>query len=290
MKIISIGEVLWDVFPDAEHIGGAAFNFAAHAVRLGAAVRFISAVGADARGVATRRRMRELGVDDRLVPTVTEAPTGAVTVRLEAGQPSYTIHRPAAYDFPPEFAASNEAAADWIYIGTLAQMAPRVRQVTRQVRAAWPQARVFYDLNLRRESYTPELIHELLGEATALKLNHEEARELGPLLGMRSTTPAELAARYGLETVCITRGAEGCELWSGGHAVEVPGVPVSVVDAVGAGDAFAAALVYGLDQHWPLAKVGQMANRLGALVASRAGAVPDWTMTEWQNPPAACGR
>lgn len=280
-KIISIGEVLWDVFPGEEHIGGAAFNFAAHAVRLGAAVRFISAVGADPRGEAARQRMRELGVDDRWVPTVTEAPTGTVTVELSAGQPTYTIHRPAAYDFPPCPVAWEEPA-DWIYIGTLAQMAPRVRHLTRQVRAALPRARVLYDLNLRRDSYTPELIRELLGEATVLKLNHEEARQLGPLLGLRSVAPADLAGRFGLETVCITRGADGCTLWSAGQFVDVPGVPVKVADAVGAGDAFAAALVHGLDRRWPLEQVGRMANRLGALVASRSGAVPAWTRDEWE--------
>ncbi len=281
-QIISIGEVLWDVFPAEEHIGGAAFNFAAHAVRLGADVRFISAVGNDARGVAARQRMRELGVDDRLVATVTAVPTGYVTVVLDAGQPSYRIHRPAAYDFPPPFPETPDVAAAWIYIGTLSQLAPQVRQVTRHVMAALPAARLFYDLNLRRDSFTPDLIRELLGESDVLKMNHEEARELGALLGVGATTPAAWAERFELETVCVTHGAEGCELWSDGKSVTVPGVPVTVADAVGAGDAFAAALVHGLDRQWPLEQVGRMANRLGALVASRSGAVPAWTVAEWR--------
>ncbi|MGB9612510.1 MAG: PfkB family carbohydrate kinase, partial [Bryobacteraceae bacterium] len=100
MRIAAIGEILWDVFADAERLGGAVFNLAAHARRLGHEVYFISAVGDDVRGRAALKRMRELDLATRFVRVVAGRPTGTVSVWLDSdGQPDFTIHRPAAYDF-----------------------------------------------------------------------------------------------------------------------------------------------------------------------------------------------
>ena len=101
MRIVSIGEVLWDVIGDKEYLGGAALNFAAHATRLGHTVFFVSAVGKDARGQRVFERMAELGLSTRYVHQVATHPTGVVTVKLEgAGVPQFTLHHPAAYDSP----------------------------------------------------------------------------------------------------------------------------------------------------------------------------------------------
>lgn len=101
MKILSVGEVLWDVFEAKEHLGGAAFNFAAHANVLGHSVSFISAVGIDRRGRRVVEKMKTMGLDTRFIHQVPDIPTGFVTVHLDPyGQPRFTIHRPAAYDFP----------------------------------------------------------------------------------------------------------------------------------------------------------------------------------------------
>lgn len=178
MSVISIGAVLWDIFDDAQHIGGAPFNFSAHAKRLGLPVWFVSAVGRDELGATTLQRIRELGLDTRYVHTVPDAPTGTVRVFLKDGQPDFTINRPAAYDFA---ALSDEelrevcaAKPRWIYFGTLEQMCARVREQTRRIIAANPQAKTFYDINLRKESYTPALVRELLGETSILKINDDE--------------------------------------------------------------------------------------------------------------------
>ena len=101
MNVLSIGEVLWDVFGDTEYLGGAALNFAAHARILGHSVSFLSAVGDDPRGQRIVEKMEAMGLPTRFLHQVKEHPTGIVTVNLDAsGQPHFTIHRPAAYDFP----------------------------------------------------------------------------------------------------------------------------------------------------------------------------------------------
>src|SRR5437764_15335041 len=95
--IVSIGEVLWDLLPDGEYLGGAPFNFAANCARLGHRVLFLSAVGEDALGQRTMQAIEASGVSSSLVHPVCQAPTGTVRVEFDLdGQPHYTISRPAA--------------------------------------------------------------------------------------------------------------------------------------------------------------------------------------------------
>jgi len=90
----------------------------------------------------------------------------------------------------------------------------------------------------------------------------------------------DYADLYKWAGVCVTRGSAGCALLMNGKYIEAPGYPVQVVDTVGSGDAFAAAFLHGLDNGWPTPDIGNFANRVGALVASRRGAIPDWTISE----------
>ena len=271
MTILSIGEILWDVFPDKERLGGAPFNFAVHAHRLGHRVIFLSAVGDDERGRAALGRAAELGLTTEFLQVAGDQPTGSVSVRLDAeGKPDFTIHRPAAYDCLTldggQLQRLAEARPDWIYFGTLYAMEGRSRETLRRLMDAVPDARRFYDVNLRRGCYTPELVGELLSLADAVKVNDDEA-ELFPDMG---------EAR----SMAITRGERGCQVRIGDDRAECPGYTVKVADTVGAGDAFAAAFVHGLASGWSAARTGDFANRLGALVASRAGAVPKWSPAE----------
>ncbi|HUS46037.1 MAG TPA: carbohydrate kinase [Phycisphaerae bacterium] len=288
MNVVVIGEVLWDLFDDAQHIGGAPFNFAVHTSRLGYDVSFISAVGDDDLGRATLEKVQELGLNTRYIRTTTEAPTGRVRVRLESGQPRFTIERPAAYDFPSlseeDFRAINIAKPKWIYYGTLAQMSGPARNVTQRLTADNPQAKTFYDINLRPDSYTVPLVRELLAGASFLKINEDEVAAVLEMFDETAGTLLEFcriyAERFGWRGVCITRAARGCALWLDGRYVESPGCRVTVADTVGAGDAFAAGLLHSLQQGWTAERTADFANRLGAVVASRPGAIPAWTLRD----------
>lgn len=289
MKTVSIGEVLWDVVGSREYLGGATFNFSANLKRLGHSVWFISAVGADPRGQRVLDRMAEMGLPTRFVRILDGHPTGVVSVTLKpGGQPSFVLDRPAAYDFPQlddsdllELAAQTP---DWVYFGTLAMIGDEAHRVTMDLLDRLAGARRFYDLNLRTESYTPPLVRELLARATVVKLNDEEVREIDRMFGHNHHSLEafcrDYAALFDWEGVCVTRGAKGCAALLGGEYLESEGYAVAVADAVGAGDAFAAAFLHGLDRGWPLPRVTDFANRVGALVASRAGALPPWSVEE----------
>ena len=289
MNVISIGEVLWDIVGQEEHLGGATFNFSAHLSRLGHQVSFVSAVGDDELGHRVIDSMSRLGMTTDYLQIDNDHPTGTVSVALASdGQPKYVLHRPAAYDFPRLTAAQFEKLfsrpVDWIYFGTLHQIYPQTRQLTEDLLTHASGARRFYDVNLRSDAFSPELLKLLMSRATMVKLNHEEVDAIDRMFGSRHDSLEEFcrtyAELYKWMGVCVTRGSLGCTVLMGGQYIEAPGYPVQVVDTVGAGDAFAAAFLHGLGNGWPTPKIADFANRVGALVASRRGAIPDWTISE----------
>ena len=286
MKIVAIGEVLWDVIGREEHLGGATFNFAAHARILGHDVRFVSGVGDDDRGRRILRRMGEMDLSSRYVARVGDHPTGYVTVSVSsAGQPTFILHRPVAYHFPSlsdeDFSSLVSPAPDWIYFGSLTFMSEQAKSVLFRLLEAAPAARRYCDINLRHNCHTPELLVELMARASVVKLSDVEIDEMARIFGHPHLTFENFARayteKYSWEGVIITRGAEGCVVSLGGRYFEVPGIPVKVADTIGAGDAFSAAFVHGLSSGWTPEKTAAFANRVGALVASRPGAIPHWS-------------
>jgi len=289
VRIVSIGEVLWDVIGDKEYLGGAALNFAAHAARLGHTVFFVSAVGNDERGHRVLERMAEIGLSTRYVREISTHPTGVVTVELDsAGVPRFTLHHPAAYDAPElsdgDVAELLSPPPDWIYFGTLFQMSPQAKELTNRLLSAQSPRRLFYDVNLRKDHFTARLLRELMARADVVKLNEEEASVIDQIFGRASRSLEDFCREYALEfgwhAVCVTRGEKGCVLLQNVEFVEAGGYLVRTEDTVGAGDAFAAALVHGLSLQWSPAQIADFANRVAALVASRPGGTPPWTLEE----------
>ena len=286
MQLASLGEILWDLIDGKELLGGATFNFSVQLSRLGHDVSFVSAVGDDARGRLALETASRLNLSTKFIRTVKDAPTGTVSVTVDPqGQPSYVLHRPAAYDFA--VLPSLSADPDWIYHGTLQLMEPRMLALLHDLLWQYPKARRFYDINLRKNSYTAPLVMELLALADVVKLNDDELARVQHMGGTsHSSIEAfcqDYASRFDWEAVCVTRGERGCAIFKGGEYVEVSAVPITVADAVGAGDAFAAAFLHGLDAGWSLSKIGAFANRLGGLVASRPGGVPEWSWSELES-------
>jgi fructokinase len=149
-------------------------------------------------------------------------------------------------------------------------------------------------VNLRVDSFTPDLFRNLARHAHVLKLSAEELPAVREILGISGSSHEHFcrscARTFHLEAVCITRGREGCALLLDDEFLEVPGFCVPVADTIGAGDAFSAAFLHGLNAGWPALQIADFANRVAALVASRPGATPRWTVEEAMSLPRATAK
>ena len=252
MNVLSFGEIVWDIIEEEEHLGGAPLNLAAHLAQLGYQSDLVSRVGADRRGGAALDAMKRIGVDASLVQVDPVHPTGYVDVFVDGqGNPDFTIHQQVAYDF-----ISFEAPLrDWLgndrfdvfTFGTLCQRNEVSRNTLRQTLDAVRAAHVFCDVNLRQDFYDRDIIAHSLQRSTIVKLNHAETVALSGLLFREELDESTFASRiqeeYSVGLVCVTKGAEGCTVYDGGHRVDCPGTKVQVADTLGAGDAFSASFL-----------------------------------------------
>lgn len=291
MRVLCIGEVLWDLFGEEERFGGAALNFCANLHRLGNEATLASAVGQDARGTLALNRMHSLGLSTREIQQVANLPTGTAVVETGIdGEPHFLIPRPAAFDAvaaSPALAQQvHDGSLEWLYFGTLMQTTASVESLTTHLAGQMPKRRCFYDMNLRTGQWNLPLVQRLSALATVLKLNESEAETLHRSTAATGTLYAldafcrDWAATYNLEAICVTLGPQGCFVYDKGATYRIPGFSVQVADTVGAGDAFGAAFLHGYQRGWSIPKTGRFANALGALVASRPGATPEWTLSE----------
>lgn len=280
-RVVGIGELLWDLLPTGAQIGGAPANFSYHAGALGAEARTISRVGDDALGHELLAQLTPLGVSTECVQIDATMPTGTVAIELDvAGQPCYEIRANVAWDHLQADAAARHAAAsaDALCFGTLAQRNPVARAAIRTLVSASPSdALRVLDVNLRQTYFSRTLIEESLMLATVLKVNDVELPKLVTMFGLRGDVRAQLeqiAERWQLNAVALTRGGKGSVLLTAHEYSEHPGVHVDVKDTIGAGDAFTAAMIVGLLSGWALADVNAHANQVAAFVASCSGGTP----------------
>ena len=290
MKVVGLGEVLWDILPERACLGGAPANFAYIATLLGDQGIVASRVGMDARGVEALRRMKELGLVISHVQTDREHPTGTVKVELDdKGQARFEIAYPVAWDFLDWTGDWHSLAevTDAVCFGSLAQRSEANRATIQRFLGAVPARAVkVFDVNLRQSYYSQEILAQSMKAADIVKLNDEELPKIISLSGFphssRHSSPHKderssaqrLMEAYELKLVCVTRGGQGSLLMRGREVSEHPGFPVKVADTVGSGDAFTAGLVHEYVRGASLEQMNEVANRVGAWVASEVGAMP----------------
>jgi len=290
LVIAGIGEVLWDVYPDAARFGGAPANFACHTAALGADAWMVGAVGVDdlgARAVATLDRAR---VHCNSVARDPHHATGEVTVTLDsAGQASYRFADDTAWDHIVWTPALEQLAqrCDAVCFGTLAQRSPASRATIQRFVSATPtRAMRMFDVNLRQQFYDAQVIKASLEIASAVKLNDEELPIVAQLCAIDGSSQRQmlrtLMEHYELRLAALTCGAQGALLMAGDEESMCAAVPAKVVDTVGAGDAFTASIVPDFLRGLPLAAINRRANAVASFVCSQPGAVmtlPEYLVT-----------
>jgi fructokinase len=279
--IISLGEIIWDMLPSGGKLGGAPLNFAWHAQQLGAEVTIVSRVGNDELGKQALEQLVEQGFSTNFIPQDGNVPTGQAMVELSAsGTPTFSIMEDVAYDFikyDPALIPQIQTA-NVIYFGSLAQRSETSRSTIHQYLRAAPETTVkIFDINLRPPFFNEEIIKQSLKLANALKLNDQELPvlvEFYHLQGSIKEQLASLASLCELKFIAYTRASEGSLIYAEGEWSDYQSIPVKVVDSVGAGDAFSAALVVGMIKKKELGLINEQANKIAGYVCTQAGATP----------------
>ena len=290
VRVVCLGEILWDIVDDQRHAGGAPLNFCYHAHQAGAQATIVSRVGSDADGKDLRRYMESLGLDSSLVQVDETLPTGTVrAIRQSNGDMTYQFPDACAWDAIQldSYVEMMVQSADIIAFGTLAQRRDGSRRSILDALALAgknSKSRAFLDINLRPPFYTDLIIRDSLEAANILKMNEDELAIVGQLFVNGESNEALIAKllmeQFSIETVVLTRGADPAMAWHENETATASAAPVTVADTIGCGDAFSAHFITGLASGLSLQKALEQGVRAGAVVATRHGGTPAYTQND----------
>jgi fructokinase len=274
------GEVLYDCFPDGSCLlGGAPFNVAWHLHQMDLNPLFITAVGDDTRGRAIYERMRSVGMDVSEIQCKVGNETGAVNVSIIDGQPSYEIVDDVAWDCIEIPKTDALSSASLLYHGSLALRHPTSAKSLLALKASL-KVPVFVDLNIRDPWFGETQLVEWLSGVHWVKLNDHELRRLSRTICCSSTALVEqgfaLLNHYQIAEMWLTCGAEGAwHLQANGASLFEPAPRLeSIVDTVGAGDAFASCVIMGILNGWGMTRILKEAVLFAAKICGIQGAIP----------------
>lgn len=280
--VVGLGEALWDVLPEGKKLGGAPANFAYHAGQfLGQDETIaISALGEDKLAEETIKSLEEHGLK-YLMPRV-PYPTGTVQVSLdEQGIPTYDIKENVAWDNIPLDADIQAVARQCqaVCFGSLAQRNIVSRETIHRFLDLTPKDCVkIFDINLRQQFYSKEVIQESLRRCNILKINDEELVLIGRMFdypGLDIENKCWLIlGKYNLDMLVLTCGTNGSYVFTPGQMSFQETPKVEVADTVGAGDSFTGSFCAAILSGKPVAEAHQLAVQVSAYVCTQNGAMP----------------
>ena len=280
--VVGIGEALWDVLPEGKKIGGAPANFAYHVSQFGLPSCVVSAIGDDAFGREIVENFTSKGLN-QLIAEV-PYPTGTVQVEIDpAGVPQYEIRENVAWDNIP-YTARLEALAEKtkaVCFGSLAQRNVVSRNTINRFLDAMPQndeSLVMFDVNLRQDFYSKEILCNSMKRCNILKINDEELVTVSRMFGYPGIDLQDkcwiLLGKYNLKMLILTCGINGSYVFTPGNVSFQPTPKVEVADTVGAGDSFTAAFIASILKGKSVAETHCLAVRTSAYVCTQKGAMP----------------
>lgn len=287
MKVLSFGEILWDVFPEERFLGGASLNFAAHLARHGEEVYMLSALGRDELGKETLECLKKWNISEKYVAVLDGEITGKCLVTLDENKiPSYNLLNNVAYD---KIQPSVEEDFDLLYFGTLALRGDHNLDAVKILTEQKSFKEIFVDLNIRAPYYSRERVLFAVSKATVLKISDEELPVVASLLDLKESgyeeLAGELAERFGnLRTVIITLGASGSFALDAvsGERYSTPVVPCKIKSTVGAGDSFSAGFIHKYFKGENTGKCLEYASKLASFVVAHTEAVPEYILGDFE--------
>lgn len=278
-KIIGLGEILWDVFPERKVLGGAPANFAYHISQFGFNGCTVSAIGNDPLGTEILDSLAQRQLNHLIEKT--DFPTGTVKVSIDNwGVPCYEICEDAAWDNIPFTPAIAEIAKETqvVCFGSLAQRHEVSRATIHAFLDAMPKDSLkIFDINLRLHYYTKEVIERSLERADILKINDEEVVKISQLFGWNLSEKEvckRLLSMYNLDILILTKGTEGSWVLTPKEESFLATPKISIADTVGAGDSFTAAFIASHLHGRCLSASHQLAVEVSAYVCQQHGAMP----------------
>lgn len=279
--IIGLGEVLWDVLPEGKKLGGAPANFAYFTQQFGNDAIAVSAIGNDDLGGETIEALNSNGL--KFITPRVNFPTGSVSVKLDAqGVPTYTINQGVAWDNIP-FTDEMEKAAgkcDAVCWGTLAQRSETSRNsINKFINFTSDECLRIFDINLRGNFYTKDIIKESLNKCKVLKINDEEFPIVTELFGYGKPAYQDgcqhFMKDFYIETIILTCGATGSYAFTAnGECSYIETPKVKVADTVGAGDSFTGTFCSAILANLPIKEAHRLAVEVSAYVCTQNGAMP----------------
>ena len=282
MKVLSFGEIIWDVYPDEKHLGGAPLNFAAHFAKQGGEAYVLSALGDDELGNEALNKLSLWKVNAEYVSVLSGKDTGKCLVTLDKqGVPTYNIVRDSAYDYINCSSVSDEF--DALYFGTLALRNEYNRREISELIKSHSFKEIFVDVNLREPFISRESLMLCMENATVLKISDEELSAVSKILYNTEYDYKNIVTKISktfqnIKFIIITLGEKGSYAYDVHNktSFSCAAERVKVASTVGAGDSFSAVFLYKYMCGFDIDSCLKSASRISAYVVSKTEAVPEY--------------
>lgn len=279
-RVTSIGEILFDVYPDHKCLGGASFNFIYHVKKLTGSGDFISRVGADLNGIDILEFLKANDFSTKYIQIDPVRPTGIVNVTLNENKiPKFKLSGNCAWDYIELTDNIKDLVAnqtDILYFGTLPQRNPITRRTTESLFQA--DIKFFCDLNIRHDFYDKEMLKTAMTTADLVKVNEDELSLIARLFYGNSFSMDKILEKiitdFGIEMIAVTLGENGALIKDRKGITHSRQEVNNLVDTVGAGDAYSAMFCIGYMNGWDIKKINDAATRFAAGICSVNGAIP----------------
>ena len=278
MKILSFGEIIWDVYETEKFIGGAPLNLAAHCSKQGGDSFMLSAVGNDNLGKRALEEVKGFNVKTDFISVNQEKETGKCIVTLnENGVPSYNVLTDVAYDYIKTPDNIKNLEFDVFCFGTLALRSKKNLETVKSILKNGNIKKIYCDINIRPPFFSDGTIIFALENANILKISDEELHFVSESCGLKELK--DIAEKHkNLEFILLTQGEKGATVYDCKNKIAyTENAPkVEVKSTVGAGDSFGATFICEYFKTNDIKKSLKKATEISAFVVSKKEAIPEY--------------